>query len=235
MSSRAPQIPDFQPDTQRPPFIPYDLGQMQSTAQNTALQTLGATNRARANLNPDWDRALKLGAAGMASDAAGDTTLLPAAQAEAMRSGISGALGSFGDAGATPTLDATSAATGRVSQSIFGSVNALGQQVRDNRYRALQVGNQIFPDTQIGLSGQDAALISGANTLGYNSFNEANFRDAREDERLNWRVHAENIRTQVQQSNIDAQASAQSDAVGQQALVQGGAAVAGVAVLAIAL
>lgn len=224
----------FEQDVKRPKFIPYDLQAIDNASAKTALATYARSDAIRARQRPDWDRALKLGEQGIAQDAAGDSTLLPAAQAEAMRAGVGDSLAAFGDTGGS-TLAAGSAATAKVSQNLFGSVNALGQQIRDNRTRALTLGDQLFPERQIGLSGDDAAGIVASNTSGLNSWKEADFRDKLESERLNWRVQNENTRTQVETANNNAAGAAQAGAAKQQAFIQGGAAIAGVAVLAIAL
>lgn len=232
---QALQIPPFEPQIKRPPFIPYDVPQMWNEDSFYARKTATASDAFRAKRTPGWDQALKAGQSAILDDVKGDSTLMPMVQSEAIRAGLGSSLAAFGDQSNTSALEPDSAATARVSTNLFGTANAMNQQIRDNRYRALQVGDQLFPETQVGLSGTDAATIFGANTLGKNEWNDADYHDKEENERLNWRVQVENLRTQAQQQNTDAAASAQSKAAGQQALVQGGAAVAGVAVLAIAL
>lgn len=229
----ALQLKPFDPKATMPPFTPYNGPGMQYDATQTAEQTAEQSKAFQKTITPGWSAALKVGQQDILNDATGDTTLNPEMQSQAIRAGISGSLNSFGDQGAT--LTPGSAATANVSTNLFGDANALDQQVRSNQYRALTVGNQLFPEQQIGLSGEDAAAIDASNTQGQNSYNQAQYDNTLENERFNYNVQADNLQTTAQQNNINAQASAAASANTQQTAIEGGAAVAGIAVLAIAL
>lgn len=229
----AAQLPAFKPTAVRPALVPYDLNQLQSDAVNTSTATIQASDALQKQRNPQWAQALKVGQQDILNDVTGDTMLNPEMQADAISAGIGSSLAAFGDQ--SPTLTAGSAGSARVSQNLFGTANALDQQIRSNRNQALSIGNQLYPEAQIGLSGEDAAAVDATNTQQQNAWNEANYEDQLGNQRFNYQVRADNLIARTQQNNINEQASAENKANQQSTMIQGGAAIAGVAVLAIAL
>lgn len=211
----VPKTPPFEPGTEFPTYISPDRF---AFAEGAAAGDKAYYQRS----DQDFKRrhrglftAEKLFEAQTLKDQQGESELTPALQAEFVRSGLIGANSSLGDV--TGTLAPGSGTEAAVARNLGLSIMGFQDRNRQNRQQSLTIAEQLFPRRTFGLSGSDLANLELAK---YNA-------DVGREE-LNWRNEANNNAAAIGQGNADAQADAQK----KQAMIAGGAAIAGTLVLA---
>lgn len=224
------KIPSFKPNTTMPDLVPYRAGQVNQTATQYDVNSYAASDADFKKRHKPIVSAEKALEQSVAKDWTGDTTLMPQMQSEFMRSGLEGALDTFGDTG--PTLAPNSAGEAKVARNLGLDIMQFQDRNRQNRERSLSMAEQIFPRRQFGITGEDAGILSMLNTQGQNSWNQAWYGDQIQQQQLNHRIGVENMRAEQGQENANAAAGAQADASKKQAMI-GGAAIAGIALIAL--
>lgn len=230
----ATKLPPFK-TKDMPPFIPNNFVNLNTGA-------IGADIGAYARSDADFSerhrpilRAEKAFEGGVLKDFNSDP-LAPAVQNEFMRSGLSGALGSLGDASTVGgegggSLTAGSSGEAALGRGLGNEILAYQDRNRRNRESTLGLAEQIFPRRTIGMSGQDRTLINMLNTAGMNNWNQSWYANKVAQDEFNYRIQAENIAAAAQQQNANAAGSAQQSS----SLVSGGASIATALVGALAL
>lgn len=153
-------------------------------------------------------------------DQQGNTQLMPAMQNEFMRSGLQGALASFGN---TPgTLAQGSAAEADVARNLGQSIEGFQQQTRQNALQSITTAEQLFPRRKFGLNGQDAMSMQMSNVNNQNAFQAQQHAEQLQLAQYNATGQVNFNNSQQAQSNINAQAAATGSASNQQAIISAG-------------
>lgn len=209
MAVSSPEFPEF------PEFIPYDYDQMQSRAVPEDRAYYNRSDADYKRRHPGMLRA-EHSYEDMVADQLGGS-LDDQMQNEFMTAGLGDALSAFGD---TSALAPGSGAEASVARG-------LGMRIQDYQNQSitrLMGAESLFPRRTFGMSGRDYALMSMLNTAGENNWNQANYANDVNQTMFGY-----------QQEAMSANAEAAGEASQQSAMMQGGAAVAGTVVLAIAL
>ncbi len=223
-------MPSFTPP-ERPEFEPYGSADTLNLGGISNLDTLGNFYDRQFYRRSDADykrrhggilQAEKLFEDSVLQDQRGDSELMPAIQNEFMRAGLADALTAFG--GTPGTLAPGSAGEASVARNLGVSVLGFQDRNRRNRQQSLLTAETLFPRRSFGVSGADAVTLSMLNTQGQNNYNQAGYA-------TDLQLAQSQYNQQIGQENADAAASAGQTG----AMVEGGAAIASAAVLALAL
>lgn len=196
-----------------PAYVPYDPAALQTAGVAADQQYYKLSDQDFQNRDPNVLAAEKQFQSNALADQSGNTTLLPQLQNEYMRSGLAGALGSFGGGASTAggVLAQGSGAEADVARSLGIQIDQFDQQTRQNAANSLTLDEQISPRRAFGLSGSDVANIDTANTLGQNNWNQANYATNFQVDELNWLNQAQNTQAQAQAHNEGVLANAQAN------------------------
>lgn len=209
-------------------FMPLNLPDMPKLKQYDIdkLGTLGVNYDRHAYSLSDSDfktrhapivEAEKLFEAQTLKDQQGENELMPAVQNEFMRAGLEGALSSFGN---TPNvLTAGGAAEADVARNLGVSILGFQDRNRDNRTKSLITAEELFPRRKFGLNGTDAMGIQMQNVNNKNAWNQAKHGEQVQVAQYNATGQANFNNSVQQQSNVNAQASAQSSQANTQAIM----------------
>lgn len=224
------ELKPFKTSLRMPNFVPTDPKKLQKDAVGYDTEAYRLSDLDYKNRHPLMLSAEKMFESQTAKDMEGENELSPAMQNEMMRSGLTGALSSFGN---TPgVLKAGGAAEAGVARNLGLSIAGFQDRNRQNRMSALSLAENLFPRREFGLSGADAAMIGASNNLSQNNWNQANYADNMQRKQFNYRIQMENLRGKQMGANAEAQAGAAEDAANTQAATAGATALAGLALLA---
>lgn len=208
-----------------PSYIPQDFNSLNSKA-------IAADGLAYARSDEDFSKrhgniveAERLFEDGVLRDQRGDSELSPAIQSEFMRAGLQGSLGAFGDS--PGTLAPGSAGEASVARNLGLKIAAFQDRNRENRERSLGLAEQMFQRRKIGLSGEDAAVIEAANVKNTNDWNQGKFQSDVQKEQYKYNTKLAKHNAWMAQQNADAAGDSSQDS----AMISGGAAIAGLALL----
>lgn len=220
--------PTFQPPAM-PPFIPINLGMAGKQAYKDDARYYGRSDVDFKKRHPEVVGAEDLFQKGLLKDWEGESTLMPQIQTEFMNAGISNSLDAFGD---TPgTLAPGSAGEAGVARNLGLSVMGFQDRNRTNRETSLKTAEDVFPRRTFGLDGQTQLMLSMLNNQGTNNWNQADYANRFQTAQLNFNTGRQQAANNVQQGNAEAAAGAQADAQKKQAMIAGGAAIAGALII----